>query len=125
MRMVCTSSDSRTPNLFRLIRLNFDLMTGFSLVPLQAVTMTGMLLSVLSLLFAVYMFARRLWIGPEAEGVFTLLALNFLLMGVTISCIGIAGEYVGRIYQEVRRRPRFVVRRTYGPEGDSGEAPER
>ena len=101
-------------SLFRLIRLNFDLMTGFSLVPLQAVTMTGMLLSVLSLLFAVYMFARRLWIGPEAEGVFTLLALNFLLMGVTIFCVGIAGEYVGRVYMEVRRRPRYAVRRTYG-----------
>lgn len=106
-------------SLFRLIRLNFDLMTGFSLVPLQAVTMTGMLLSVLSLIFAGYMFFRRLWIGPEAEGVFTLLALNFLLMGVTIFCVGIAGEYIGRIYQEVRRRPRFVVRKTYGPEGES------
>ncbi len=108
-------------SLFRLIRLNFDLMTGFSLVPLQAVTMTGMLLSVLSLLFAVYMFVRRLWIGPEAEGVFTLLALNFLLMGVTIFCVGIAGEYVGRIYQEVRRRPRYVVRKVYGgPQDDPG-----
>ena len=78
-----------------------------------------MLLSVLSLIFAGYMFFRRLWIGPEAEGVFTLLALNFLLMGVTIFCVGIAGEYIGRIYQEVRRRPRFVVRKTYGPEGES------
>ena len=111
--------------LFRLIRLNFDLMTGFSLVPLQAVTMTGMLLSALSLLLAVYMFVRRLWIGPEAEGVFTLLALNFLLMGVTIFCVGIAGEYVGRIYQEVRRRPRYVVRKVYGPEGEAGEEAER
>ena len=110
-------------SLFRLIRLNFDLMTGFSLVPLQAVTMTGMLLSVLSLLFAVYMFARRLWIGPEAEGVFTLLALNFLLMGVTIFCVGIAGEYVGRVYMEVRRRPRYAVRRTYGF-GDTGAGAE-
>ena len=111
--------------LFRLIRLNFDLMTGFSLVPLQSVTMTGMLLSALSLLLAVYMFVRRLWIGPEAEGVFTLLALNFLLMGVTIFCVGIAGEYVGRIYQEVRRRPRYVVRKVYGPEGEAGEEAER
>ena len=100
-------------SLFRLIRLNFDLMTGFSLVPLQAVTMAGILISALSFLFAAFMFIRRLIVGPEAEGVFTLLAILFLLMGVTISCIGIEGEYVGRIYQEVRKRPRYVIRKTY------------
>jgi undecaprenyl-phosphate 4-deoxy-4-formamido-L-arabinose transferase len=100
-------------SLFRLIRLNFDLMTGFSLAPLQAVTMAGILISALSVLFAAYMFVRRLFVGPEAEGVFTLLAILFLLMGVTISCIGIEGEYVGRIYQEVRKRPRYVVRKIY------------
>ncbi len=100
-------------SLFRLMRLNFDLMTGFSLVPLQAVTMAGILISVLSFLFAAFMLIRRLIVGPEAEGVFTLLAILFLLMGVTISCIGIEGEYVGRIYQEVRKRPRYVIRKTY------------
>jgi undecaprenyl-phosphate 4-deoxy-4-formamido-L-arabinose transferase len=100
-------------SLLRLIRLNFDLMTGFSLAPLRAVTMTGILISVMSFIFAAYMFIRRLVIGPEAEGVFTLLAILFLLMGVTISCIGVEGEYVGRIYQEVRRRPRYVVRKIY------------
>lgn len=103
-------------SLFRLIRLNFDLMTSFSLVPLQAVTMLGLLVSVGSLFFALFMFIRRLWIGPEAEGVFTLMAINFLLMGITIFCLGIAGEYVGRIYQEVRHRPRYVVRKYYGIE---------
>jgi undecaprenyl-phosphate 4-deoxy-4-formamido-L-arabinose transferase len=102
--------------LFRLIRLNFDLMTGFSMAPLQAVTMSGILISVLSFLFAAFMFVRRLVVGPEAEGVFTLLAILFLLMGVTISCIGIQGEYVGRIYQEVRKRPRYVVRKVYDAE---------
>jgi undecaprenyl-phosphate 4-deoxy-4-formamido-L-arabinose transferase len=100
-------------SLFRLMRLNFDLMTGFSMAPLQAVTMSGILISVLSFLFAVFMFVRRLVVGPEAEGVFTLLGILFLLMGVTISCIGIQGEYVGRIYQEVRKRPRYVIRKVY------------
>ena len=111
-------------SLFRLIRLNFDLMTGFSLVPLQAVTMTGILISVLSVLFAAYLFVRRLMVGPEAEGVFTLLAINFLLMGVTISCVGIAGEYVGRIYQEVRKRPRYVIRKLYRAAGNREESGE-
>ena len=105
-------------SLFRLVRLNFDLMTGFSLVPLQAVTMAGIFISALSFLFAAFMFIRRLLVGPEAEGVFTLLAILFLLMGVTISCIGIEGEYVGRIYQEVRKRPRYVVRKIYDTNGD-------
>ncbi|MDR1741307.1 MAG: glycosyltransferase [Synergistaceae bacterium] len=99
--------------LLRLIRLNFDLMTGFSLAPLQAVTMAGLLISALSFLFAAFMLVRRLLVGPEAEGVFTLLALLFLLTGVTILCVGIEGEYVGRIYQEVRKRPRYVVRKVY------------
>ncbi|MDR2137576.1 MAG: glycosyltransferase [Synergistaceae bacterium] len=108
-------------SLFRLIRLNFDLMTGFSIVPLQVVTMTGILISLLSFLFAAFMFLRRLIVGPEAEGVFTLLAILFFLMGVTISCIGIEGEYVGRIYQEVRRRPRYVVRKFYDPKDGGPE----
>jgi undecaprenyl-phosphate 4-deoxy-4-formamido-L-arabinose transferase len=108
-------------SLFRLIRLNFDLMTGFSLVPLQAVTMLGLLVSVGSLFFALFMFIRRLWVGPEAEGVFTLMAINFLLMGITIFCTGIAGEYVGRIYQEVRHRPRYIVRKFYAPGAETME----
>ena len=108
-------------SLFRLIRLNFDLMTGFSLVPLQAVTMAGVFISALSFLFAAYMFIRRLLVGPEAEGVFTLLAILFLLMGATISCIGIEGEYVGRIYQEVRKRPRYVVRKIYEADEERGQ----
>ena len=100
-------------NLFRLIRLNFDLMTGFSLVPLQAVTMMGIFISVVSFLFSCFLFIRRLIVGSEAEGVFTLLAINFFLMGITIFCMGIVGEYIGRIYQEVRHRPRYVIRKIY------------
>ena len=106
--------------LYRLIRLNFDLMTGFSLVPLQAVTMLGTLVSVLSSFFAVFLLLRRLVLGPEVEGVFTLLAINFFLMGITLLSIGIAGEYVGRIYQEVRRRPRYLIRQIYGAPEASG-----
>ena len=100
-------------SLFRLIRLNFDLMTGFSLFPLQAVTMIGIVVSALSFVFAIYLMLRRIIIGPEAEGVFTLLNINFFLMGITMSCVGITGEYIGRIYQEVRKRPRYVIRREW------------
>jgi undecaprenyl-phosphate 4-deoxy-4-formamido-L-arabinose transferase len=100
-------------SIFRLIRLNFDLMTGFSLFPLQAVTMIGMAVSALSFLFAIFLLLRRLIVGPEAEGVFTLLNINFFLMGITMSCVGITGEYIGRIYSEVRKRPRYVIRREW------------
>jgi undecaprenyl-phosphate 4-deoxy-4-formamido-L-arabinose transferase len=97
--------------LYKLIRYNFDLMTSFSLVPLQLFTLLGMALSAGSALLVVYMGLRRVFIGPEAEGVFTLFAILFFLMGVTMTGLGIVGEYVGRIYKEVRARPRYVVRR--------------
>ncbi len=103
-------------SIFRLIRLNFDLMTGFSLFPLQAVTMIGIVVSALSFVFAIYLMLRRIIVGPEAEGVFTLLNINFFLMGITMSCVGITGEYIGRIYQEVRKRPRYVIRREWNDE---------
>ncbi len=96
--------------LYDLIRLNFDLMTGFSVVPLQLFTFFGMLVSVGSLLFVGFLFIRRLIVGPEAEGVFTLFAILYFLVGVGIFGLGVIGEYVGRIYQEVRRRPRFIIR---------------
>jgi undecaprenyl-phosphate 4-deoxy-4-formamido-L-arabinose transferase len=99
--------------LYGLIRLNFDLMTGFSVVPLQVFTLFGMVVSILSTLFVIYLFIRRLVIGPEAEGVFTLFAILYLLVGIGIMGLGIIGEYIGRIYKEVRRRPRFVIRKIY------------
>ncbi|HEU0220019.1 MAG TPA: glycosyltransferase [Gallionella sp.] len=96
-------------SLYSLIRLNFDLMTSFSLVPLQLFSMAGMLISVFSGLFFVFLAVRRLVVGPEAEGLFTLFALMFFLIGIALFGIGLLGEYVGRIYQQVRHRPRYLV----------------
>ncbi|MBL0224644.1 MAG: glycosyltransferase [Geobacteraceae bacterium] len=101
-------------SLYKLIRLNFDLMTGFSVVPLQLFALFGMLTSLLSLAFGLFLLVRRFIVGAEVEGVFTLFAILFFFTGIIIMGIGIVGEYVGRIYQEVRKRPRFVVRKTYG-----------
>ena len=94
---------------FGLLRLNFDLMTGFSLLPIQAVSLAGVLVAVLGLAFAVFLGLRRLLVGPEVEGVFTLFAILFFFIGLQILALGLIGEYVGRIYQEVRRRPRYVI----------------
>ncbi|HEY0746847.1 MAG TPA: glycosyltransferase [Steroidobacteraceae bacterium] len=96
-------------SLYSLIRLNFDLITGFSVVPLQLFSMVGMAVSLLSALFFVYLFVRRLIVGPEAEGLFTLFGAVFFLIGVALFGIGLLGEYVGRIYAQVRERPRYIV----------------
>lgn len=97
-------------NLYKLIRYNFDLMTGFSLVPLQFFTILGLALSALSGAIVVIIALRRIFLGPESNGLFTLFGILFLLVGVTITGLGLIGEYVGRIYLEVRKRPRYVVR---------------
>jgi undecaprenyl-phosphate 4-deoxy-4-formamido-L-arabinose transferase len=55
------------------------------------------------------LIARRILVGPEAEGVFTLFAIVFFLLGITLFGIGLLGEYIGRIYVQVRQRPRFIV----------------
>jgi undecaprenyl-phosphate 4-deoxy-4-formamido-L-arabinose transferase len=104
------SAGTSSYNLYKLIRYNFDLVTGFSLFPLQVFTMIGVLISFLSFCFVVFLIIRRFWVGPEVEGVFTLFAIMFFLLGIVLLGLGVVGEYIGRIYQEVRKRPRFVVR---------------
>jgi undecaprenyl-phosphate 4-deoxy-4-formamido-L-arabinose transferase len=96
-------------SLYSLIRLNFDLMTSFSLVPLQWFSMLGIGVSLLSALFVIFLMIRRFIVGPEAEGLFTLFGVAFFLIGLTLFGVGMLGEYIGRIYQQVRHRPRYLV----------------
>ena len=96
-------------SLYKLVRLNFDLVTGFSVVPLQMFSLLGFAVSLMGLVFFGIIAYRRIFLGPEAEGLFTLFAINFLLLGVALFGIGLLGEYVGRIYQQVRERPRYLV----------------
>ncbi len=96
-------------SLYKLIRLNFDLVTAFSLVPLQMFSFAGILISLLSVAFVVFLAIRRLIVGPEAEGLFTLFGIAFFLIGIALFGIGLLGEYIGRIYEQVRHRPRFLV----------------
>jgi undecaprenyl-phosphate 4-deoxy-4-formamido-L-arabinose transferase len=107
-------------SLYSLIRLNFDLITGFSVVPLQLFSMIGMAVSAISFVLVVVLLVRRLLVGPEAEGLFTLFGVVFFFIGLALFGIGLLGEYVGRIYAQVRERPRFIVEAVL--EGD-GEAP--
>ena len=97
-------------SLYMLIRLNFDLITGFSLVPLQYFTMFALASSAGSLVLVIVLALRRLIIGPEEGGIFTLFGILFFLLSVTMVGIGLIGEYVGRTYQVVRARQRYFVK---------------
>lgn len=96
--------------LIQLARLNFDLITNFSLAPLQAFTWIGMISAFSSACLVVFLLVRRFIWGPEVGGVFTLFAVLFFLVSVVIVGIGLVGEYVGRIFQNSRTFPRYVVR---------------
>jgi undecaprenyl-phosphate 4-deoxy-4-formamido-L-arabinose transferase len=102
-------------SFYKLIRLNFDLITGFSLVPLQLFSMFGMLVSLLALVTYVIVIAYRLAMS-DWHDVATLHVLwdrdilAFFLIGMLLFGLGLVGEYVGRIYQQVRERPRYTVR---------------
>jgi len=99
-------------NLFKLLRLNFDLMTGFSHLPIHAIGAMGVGIALLGFLFGLFLFVRRLFVGPEVEGVFTLFAILFVFVGLNTFGLALIGAYVGRIYNEVRGRPRFIIRQT-------------
>lgn len=99
-------------SFYKLIRLNFDLITGFSLAPLQYFTMFAGLCSAGSLLLFLVLLVRRFVFNLDREtfGVFTLFAILFFLLSVAMIGIGLIGEYVGRTYQVVRARQRYHVR---------------
>ena len=102
-------------SIYKLIRLNFDLITGFSLVPLQLFSMFGMLVSLLALATYVIVIAYRLAVADwhDVATIYVLWdrdILAFFLIGMLLFGLGLVGEYVGRIYQQVRERPRYTVR---------------
>src|SRR5204863_17299 len=71
-----------------------------------------------------FLAIRRLAVGPEAEGVFTLFGIAFFLIGMTLFGIGLLGEYVGRIYEQVRQRPRYLVQAVLERKDAASEAPK-
>ena len=100
-------------SLYRLVRLNFDLVTGFSLVPLQLFSLAGMFVAAMSVLLYAIVVVQRIVVGDYIGGLTALWdrdILAFFLIGVLLFGLGLVGEYVGRIYQQVRERPRYTVR---------------
>jgi undecaprenyl-phosphate 4-deoxy-4-formamido-L-arabinose transferase len=97
-------------SFYKLVRLNFDLITGFSLAPLQLFTLFALLCAAGSFLLVLVLAYRRVFLGAEAEGIFTLFGIVFFLLSVAMVGIGLIGEYVGRTYQVVRARQQYFVR---------------
>lgn len=108
-------SGSSKYNLFRLANLSLNLLTGFSLMPIQAVSLAGLVVFVLDTMFALLLVAHRILYGPQREGaLWVLFAVAFFVLGFILLSIGLIGEYVGRIYIEVRKRPTYIVRAVHG-----------
>jgi undecaprenyl-phosphate 4-deoxy-4-formamido-L-arabinose transferase len=103
--------------LWKLINLQFDLLTSFSLLPLQMLSVFGVLTAGFGFTLFLGLVAYR-FMHPEgtAQGVFTLFAILFFFVGCQFIAFGLLGEYIGRIYQEVRDRPRYMVRKVHGAE---------
>lgn len=106
---------SSSYNFYKLIRYNFDFFANFSRAPLEFFTIFGFFVALLSIILFIYIMVQRFIDGPEVQGVFTLFAILFCLCGIILMGLGIVGEYVGRIYEEVRKRPRFIVRQILKP----------
>jgi len=99
-------------SFYRLLRLNFDLVTGFSLVPLQLFSLLGIVVSIASVLVYFLIVVKRILAGELSGGLWALWdrdILEFTLIGVVLFGMGVVGEYVGRIYEQVRGRPRYIV----------------
>jgi undecaprenyl-phosphate 4-deoxy-4-formamido-L-arabinose transferase len=98
-------------SLYSLVRLNFDLVTGFSVVPLQVFSLFGIFVSLMSLIVYVVVIVERI-VGGGANSLWVIWdrdILVFFLVGMVLFGLGLVGEYVGRIYQQVRERPRYLI----------------
>jgi len=105
----------------KMLRLSLDAMTSFSAVPLRLATLLGFLGLVAGIGYASYAFYIGYVLGLGVPGWTSLVILNIFFSGVVLVCLGLIGEYVGRIFEEVKRRPLYVVRRALG-EPSPGEA---
>jgi undecaprenyl-phosphate 4-deoxy-4-formamido-L-arabinose transferase len=98
-------------SLRRLLSLQLDLVTSSSVAPLRLLFVLGLAIAAAGIGFGAFLLAMRLLLGPEwaAEGVFTLFAILFVFVGAQFVAFGLLGEYIGRIFQQVRERPPYLV----------------
>ena len=103
-------------SLIKLMSLLFDLLTSMTTAPLRMLGILGTLVSMAGIGFGLLLLLMRLIFGAEwaAQGVFTLFAILFIFVGAQFIGMGLLGEYIGRIYHDVRARPRYFVRGVAG-----------
>lgn len=113
-------------NYWKLWNFAIDGITSFSVVPLKAWTYIGLTFSVLALMYATFLFLRTLIFGVDLPGYASVMVTILFLGGVQLITLGVIGEYIGRIYEEVKNRPLYLVRDSYGfqPCATVGVAPE-
>jgi undecaprenyl-phosphate 4-deoxy-4-formamido-L-arabinose transferase len=110
-------------NFFRLAHLSVNLITGFSNFPIQAMSLAAIAIFLLDALFVAIVLAHRVIYGPQQEGaLWVLFAFTFALLGLVMLALGLIGEYIARIYLEVRRRPTYIVRSVYGGNSENTAA---
>jgi undecaprenyl-phosphate 4-deoxy-4-formamido-L-arabinose transferase len=112
-----TDGDSKY-SFWKLINLQFDLLTSITTFPLRVLTVVGGLISFAGISLGILIIVLRVLWGDEwsNDGVFTLFAILFILVGAQFVGLGLLGEYIGRIYHDVRDRPRYFVRTVVGRE---------
>ena len=109
-------------SVYKLIRLNFDLVTGFSVVPLQIFSLFGIGVSIVAVVVYIVVMIERVLAGEPLDTLRTFWdrdILQFFLTGIVLFGLGLVGEYVGRIYQQVRERPRYLVQAVLEREPES------
>ncbi len=112
-------------SMYSLIRLNFDLITGFSIVPLQVFSLLGMFIAITSVVVYIGVIIERWILAASLMDGLTALwdrdILQFFLTGLVLFGLGLLGEYVGRIYQQARSRPRFLIQAVLEKDNDECE----
>jgi undecaprenyl-phosphate 4-deoxy-4-formamido-L-arabinose transferase len=113
------ASGSSKYNMLRLATLSLNLITGFSMIPIQILSLMGIGILLLDASLVLFLALHRLIFGPQEEGALWLLfTVLFGFVGFIFFALALIGEYIGRIYLEVRRRPTYLVRKVYGDDHD-------
>jgi len=110
------SQDETKYSLLSLINLQFDLLTSMTTFPLRLLSILGGLLAMAGFSFSLILLVTRFLYGAQwaGEGVFTVFAILFIFIGVQLLAMGLLGEYIGRIYHDVRARPRYFIHKVVG-----------
>lgn len=101
-------------NLFRLWRLAIDGITSFTSVPLKVWTFVGTLVATFALLYGLLFIVKTLILGIDVPGYPSLIVAITFFSGVQLISLGVIGEYLGRVFSEVKNRPLYVVRNAHG-----------